>query len=130
MVWEFIASVSAALSVIIAVITYWLDRKNKKKAKTISAIDHVLDSYYKYVKGKEPKNNYNNYVKFLSIVERFATDVNEGVLFKKIVKNRLSIFLINEYDKNMKEIILQRRKQFSRESYYGQIEKLIKKMKS
>lgn len=132
MIWEIIASISAALSIFVAVATYLFDRKTKKKADTIHAIDHVLDSYYKYKddKRKDPQKDYNYYVKFLSIVERFATDVNEGVLLKKTVKNRLSIFLTNEYEKHMKEIISQRRKQFSRESYYEQIDRLIKYMKS
>ena len=132
MIWEIIASISTALSVIIVVVTYMVDRKTKKKADTIHAIDHVLDSYYKYKddKRKDPNKDYNFYVEFLSIVERFATDVNEGVLLKKTVKNRLSIFLVNEYEKNMKEIIAQRRKQFSRDSYYEQIEKLIEYLKS
>lgn len=130
MIWEIIASVSAAISVIIAVLTYLVDRKTKKKAETIHAIDHVLDSYYKYKdkKGKEPKKDYNFYVEFLSIVERFATDVNEGVLSRKTAKKRLSIFLTKEYENKMKEIIIQRREQFSRENYYEQIEKLIKYM--
>ena len=130
MIWEIIASVATALSVMFAVATYWIDRKTKKKTETIHAVDHILDSYYEYVKGKDLKKDYNDYVKFLSIVERFATDANEGVLSRKTVKKRLSIFLVNEYDKNMREVILQRRKQFSRESYYEQIERLIKYLKS
>ena len=48
MIWEIIASISAALSIFVAVATYLFDRKTKKKADTIHAIDHVLDSYYKY----------------------------------------------------------------------------------
>ena len=130
MIWEIISSVAAALSVIAAVVIYLIDRKTKKKADTIHAVDHVLDSYYEYARGKDPKKDYQDYVKFLSIVERLATDANEGVLSKKTVKNRLSIFLVNEYERNMQEIIIQRRKQFSRESYYGQIEKLIEYLKS
>jgi hypothetical protein len=77
-------------------------------------------------RGKDMNKDYHDYVKFLSIVERFATDVNERVLIKKIVKTRLSIFLANEYQNHLKELIIQRRKQFSREGYYEQIEKLIR----
>ena len=130
MIWEIISSVAAAFSVIIAVVTYWVDRKNKIKAETIKAVDHILDSYYEYAKGKDSTQDYNDYVRFLSIVERFATDANEGVLSKKTIGNRLSLFLVKEYNEKMKEIIIQRRNQFSRNSYYGQIEKLIQYLES
>ena len=65
----------------------------------------------------------------MSVVERFATDVNERVLLKRIVKKRLSILLVSEYEKNLKGLIDQRRKQFSRVSYCEQIEKLIDYLK-
>ena len=126
MIWEIISSVAAAISVIIAVAAYLHDSCNKKTAETIHAVDRVLDSYYELAKGKNPKTDYDDYVKFLSIVERFATDANEGVIKKNLIKKRLSIFLINEYEQHLKGIITQRRKQFSRESYYKQIEDLIK----
>ena len=61
----------------------------------------------------------------MSKVERFALSVNEGVYCKKVVKNQASIFLKNQYDGFMKELIAQRRNQFNRDSYYANIEKLI-----
>ncbi len=126
MIWDIASSVVAAISLVFAVITYLIDRHNKKKADTIQAIDRIFDSYYELARGKDINKDYHDYVKFLSIVERFATDVNERVLIKKIVKTRLSIFLANEYQNHLKELIIQRRKQFSREGYYEQIEKLIR----
>ncbi len=126
--WDVVSSVATAISVVFAVITYLIDKSNRKKAETIHAIDRVLDSFYELVKGKNLKDNYHDYVKFLSIVERFATDVNENVLSRKLVKTRMSIFLKNEYESHLKELIIQRRKQFSRESYYMQIEDLIQKL--
>lgn len=125
MIWEVVSSIAAAVSVIIAVITYGIDSRNKKRADTINAIDHVFESYYKLPKNRE----YLEYVKFMSIVERFATDANEKVLKKSLIKKRLSIFLIEEYEKSMKDIITQRRKQFNRDSYYSQIEELISYLK-
>ena len=129
MVWEIIASVATALSVIVAVITYVTDHHFKKRAATIHAIDRVLDAYYEYVRDKDPNKDYKEYTKFMSIVERIAADANERVILKKLIKARLSILLINEYDKHMKNIIDQRRNQFSRNSYYQQIEKLIQYLK-
>ena len=125
MTWEILSSIATAASVIFAVITYWVDSCNKKRADTINAIDHIFDSYHELPKDRD----YHEYVKFMSVVERFATDANEGVLIKKIIKKRLSIFLIEEYDRHMKEIITQRRKQFKRDSYYNQIDDLIKYLK-
>lgn len=125
MIWEIISSIATAVSVIIVVITYWRDSHNKKRADTINAIDHVLDSYHDLPKDRD----YQKYVKFMSIVERFATDANERVLMKSLIKKRISIFLIEEYDQHMKEIITQRRKQFKRDTYYSQIEKLIAYLK-
>ena len=124
-IWEIISSIATAASVVIVVITYCVDFHNRKKSETIKAVDQVLNSYYDLPKDRD----YHEYVKFMSGIERFAVDANENILIKRLIKKRLSIFLINEYEQNMKEIISQRRKQFNRDSYYDQIDTLIKYLK-
>lgn len=131
MIWEIISSVATATSVIIAVVTFLIDIHNKKRSATIQAVDQVFDAYYQYVKGKDPnKDGYNDYIAFLSIVDRLAIDANENVLSRKITKSRLSILIISEYDKHMHFIIKQRRKQFKRDTYYKEIDKLVDYLKN
>lgn len=122
--WDMIASFLSAISIMIAVYTYVDGVRRKKTADTLAEIDNILEAYYS-LSGTDVSRNYKELVSYMSKVERFATSVNAGLYNKKIVEDRASIFLKEQYRRFMEEIITQRRKQFKREDYYHNIEKLV-----
>ena len=122
---EVLANIISAGSLIATVLAFCCTQCKSKKAETIKRINDIYDFYYEICE-KDFHEHYFKYVHYMSEVERFAVYVNEGVYNKHIVEKQMSIFLASQYDRFMREIIEQRRKQFGRDSYYKNIEDLIK----
>lgn len=86
----------------------------------------TLWELYQPLKKKTIKEDYNDFVDYMRRVEHFAIGVKDNFYSKKVVKKQASFFFANQYNRFMKEIITQRRKQFKRNDYYKNIEDLVK----
>ena len=123
--WDIIGAVCSLATVLVAVVTYMIDFHRRKKLETLKELD-ALWELYQPLKGKKINENYEEYVAYMRKVEHFAAAVEERVYHKKVVKKRASIFFASQYQRFMKDIIEQRRKQFGRDDYYSSIEKMVK----
>jgi hypothetical protein len=122
--WDMIGAVCSLATVLVAVVTYMIDFHRRKKLETLKELD-ALWELYQPLKGKKINENYEEYVAYMRKVEHFATAVDEKVYNKRVVKKRASIFFTSQYQRFMKDIIAQRRKQFGRDDYYNSIEKMV-----
>ena len=125
---ETIPVIIAAFSLIFAVVSFLFERKQTKSYETLNRVESLMEQYYEKLRNKGVNDHYADYVKYLGELDRFARGVNEGVYSKRIVKRHASIFLKMQYESFAKKLIADRRKQFGRESYYENIEQLIKEL--
>ena len=120
-----VSTLVSAIAVIVTVVTFLINFIRTKKVETMQEIDKIFDLRDK-LSGEDTNKNYLELVDYMRSVERFAIGVNEKLYYKSLVKKQLSIVLKKQYQTFMKELIDQRRKQFKRDDYYINIEKLIK----
>ena len=115
----------SAISVIVAVATFLINFYRNRKVETIRALNEIYELYYSSLQDKTVHDNYKDYVKYMSHVDRFAVAITENLYDRQLVKKRASIFFTNQYEEFMKEIRDQRRKQFKRDDYYNNIDKMM-----
>ncbi|MBR6322718.1 MAG: hypothetical protein IKR59_07600 [Lachnospiraceae bacterium] len=124
---EGISIIISATSVFVAAVSFLLNFFRTKKVETMNQIDKLFDGYYNLRK-KTVKENYHEYVEYLSFIERFSRAVINNIYSWRIVKNNAGRFLLKFYRDHKTDIIDQRRQQFKNESYYFNFEKLAKKI--
>lgn len=125
---EFLAAASSCVALVFGVATYYSSISRERKVRTYNAIDVLLEKNDE-LSSKNIKNDYMDFVHFTRNVDRFASSYNAGQFKKSIVKERAGAFLIRIYDEKLSGIILQQRKQFKRDSYFSQLENMIKDLK-
>ncbi len=123
---EIAAILISAVSVLVAVATFLISFYQNRKVETIKALNEIFDFYYCSLRDKTMHDDYKEYVKYMSQVDRFAVAVNERLYDKKLVKKRAGIFFANQYEGFMKEIRDQRRRQFKRNDYYSNIDEMMR----
>ena len=127
--WDALCCILTFFSVIIAVVAFFWNAHHTKKVETITKIDELFDYFYT-LDPKNPLADYRKYTGFLSAVNRFSAAYNENTISKKLVRKRMSSFMIRQYDERMEKVIEDRRKQFNREDYYIQIKTMVKDLKA
>ena len=122
--WSVIGSIASTVAVIVTLVTFMIQWRRNKKVETLRALDEIYDAYY-LLDGKEPAKDYRACVAYINKVNRFAIAFNGGVYDKKAVKGQASIFFKAQYDRFVRDIIEQRRKQFKRDNYYHDIVEMV-----
>ena len=114
------------MSVIVTIVVFCDSRRRERRAETFKAINELYEFYYKIGEFDIDKN-YKKSTWFVSKIDRFAASYLEKMYDKKLVKDRVASYLKRlYYEKGMRELIIQRRKQFNREEYYDSIEKMLR----
>ena len=123
-----VASLLSLLSIIVAVATFLLDRKRTKKVETIKKLNEIFDRYYD-LRGLDLNDDYKEFCAFTSDFSRFAYAVNERVYDEKVVIEKASRLLESIYESFLKDVIEKHRVQFKDDTYYQEIDTLMKKIR-
>lgn len=122
---DIIANFLSASSILVAISIYCNTARQSKRTETLNALNDLFDTYYE-IDGSTGKEDYREYVRFISKVDRFAVAFVEKIYDRKLTKARAGEFLCRQYRESMRKIIEQRREQFEREDYYEAIDKMIR----
>ena len=122
--WNVVSSLLSLISILVAVATFFSDRKRAMKVDTIKELDRILDRYYE-IRDLDLNKNYKEFCALTSDISRFAYAVNTGVYDSKIVKERASRTFLKMYVMFMKSVIEKHRLQFKDETYYQGIETML-----
>ena len=114
------------ISIAVAVTTFFVTRYRTKKVETLQKIDELTEGYYD-VRDKDVSKDYKEFVSYLSKLDRFAKAVNRHVYLQRIVKQNDLFFKALYKHGFIQKLVPQRRKQFKRESYYQDLETMLKK---
>ena len=125
---ETVSVVIAAVAVIVAVVLHFLSERKEKTLRTHNRINELFAANDD-IGEKDLNKNYWNLVLYLRKVDRFAVEYNCGLLDKKTVKDRAGKFLIRNYEEYFSVVIPHQRKQFKREDYFSDIEKMIEDLR-
>ena len=124
-----VSAVIAAVSVFITVKQFNKQQKQEKFAATTAEISKIFSSYYDKGLGDAKLNeHYCDFVGYMSQISRFAAYYNKDVYDKDLTNERMSILMKENYNSFMERLIEDRRKQFSRENYYSEIETMLLSM--
>ncbi len=115
------------ISIAVAVITFFVTRHRTQKVETLQKIDELTEGYYD-VRDKDVSKDYKEYVSYLSKLDRFAKAVNQHVYMERVVKKHDLFFKTLYQHGFIQKLVPQRRKQFKRESYYQDLEIMLKKL--
>lgn len=82
------------------------------------------------LKKKKVNDNYDDFVSYIRRLDRLAYGTEKGSYELEVIKERFSRTLVSDYDRRLKDIVENRRKQMKRESYYKSLENLVEKMRA
>lgn len=122
---ELVANVLTCVSIFGSAVFYWVDRYRDIQIELGQEISDLFDFYYESVRNADASELYVKRVQFMSKLNRFAEKVNKKCHSKKYVRQKASILLKQQNDAYIREYIAQRRKQFKRDDYYSELEKLM-----
>lgn len=127
--WECLEK-TTYFSIILTILFRIIDRRRSLIAEINDDISELFDFYYEKLKKTDTKGDeiYSVRVQYMSKLERMARKVNSHCLQKQ-VKKQAGQFLLRQNEEFISEYIQQRRKQFHRENYYENTEKLLARLK-
>ena len=120
----------ACAGILVSLVLYWLDRAASIKNEMNEEIDKIYDFYYRNLTKTDKKDLYHERVQYMSMLNRLARQANSSRYRMKIVNEQAGKFLLRLDEDFIHSIILQRRRQFKRESYYVQLEKMIETLRT
>lgn len=122
---SFAANVLTCVSVLGSAIFYWRDKRHDREVELKHEISEIFDYYYEKIRNADESELYVKRVQFMSKLNRLAETVNGKCFSKKYVRKHARLFLKQQNDTFIREYIAQRRKQFKRDDYYSELEKLM-----
>mgnify|MGYP007070188010 CR=1 FL=1 len=128
MVIDWISDGIGAISILVAVVFFFLDRQQTKKVNTIQELNQLFDRYYK-LRDLSLNEHYAEYSAFTSEISRFAYAVKKRVYDKKIVKDRASRLFMQMEGTFLRSVIEKHRSQFKNDHYYSEIDELLEALK-
>ncbi len=127
---ELAGIIIAALSLLATAVTYIYDKLLQRKQRTIEKLGELQNNYHDSIAGKgrrEEKDYYRNCVKFFGNVEQFCAGIMSHYYSYNIAKKNASRFITMLYNDFKDYLIEQRRSMFQNDSYYHNLEQLVRR---
>lgn len=119
-----------AVSIVIGVVFYIIDKFIIRREKTNKELNVLFDVYNEKIPHeKKDKDYYIKTRRFLGRIERFSIGINSHVYSKRTLRKYGSKFFVKLYDDNKEYIIDRTRKDFKDENKFMYFEKLAIKFK-
>ena len=124
-----LGNILTVLSLLFGVYQYLHEKRKQRIANTLVEIDHLFEMFDS-LKKKKVNDNYDDFVSYIRRLDRLAYGTEKGSYELEVIKERFSRTLVSDYDRRLKDIVENRRKQMKRESYYKSLENLVEKMRA
>ena len=127
---ELASNIIAAISVLVAGLTFVFDKIVARKQRTIEKLIELRTFYHDSIAGNKNKKEddyYRKCVKFFGNVEELCSGAFTGYYSQSVIKKTGSRFITLLYNNYKEYLIAQRRAQFHNDDYYQNLENLVKK---